>query len=100
MYKSKSDLPEALRLDLPEELQDIYLKAYQKSWEEYKEYRGGDAGRESVAHRDAMMAVKQDHVFDEETNKWYPKGEVPEEEEDQGIIDELKEDVKDMVEDL
>jgi hypothetical protein len=43
-----------------------------------------------------MMAVKRDHVFDEETNKWYRKGEVPEDEEDQGIL----EDLKDVVENL
>jgi cation transport regulator len=96
MYKSKSDLPETLREYLPEELQEIYLEAYQKSWEKYKEFRGGEAGQEAVAHRDAMMAVGRDHVYREETGRWYRKGEEPEEEEESGFLDNLKE----MVEDL
>jgi len=96
MYKSKSDLPETLRGYLPEDLQEIYLEAYQKSWEEYEEFRGGEADRDSVAHRDAMMAVKRDHVYHEETGKWYPKGEKPEEEEQEGLLDSLKEKVENL----
>lgn len=92
MYKSKSDLPETLREYLPEDLQEIYLKAYQRSWEDYEEFRGGQAGREVVAHRDAMMAVEHDHVYHEETGKWYRKGQKPEgeKEKEQGLLDKLK----------
>jgi len=87
-----SDLPETL----PEDLQEIYLEAYQKSWEEYQELRGGDAGQEAVAHRDAMIAVKRDHVYHDESGKWYRKGEVPEEEKEQGLLDSLKETIEDL----
>ena len=65
-------------------------------WQQYEDFRGGEAGQEAVAHRDAMMAVQRDHVYHEETGAWYRKGEEPEEEEEQGFIDSLKE----MVEDL
>jgi cation transport regulator len=96
MYESKSDLPETLREYLPEDLQEIYLEAYQKSWEQYEDYRGGDASQEAVAHRDAMMAVRHDHVYHEETGKWYRKGEQPEEEEKHGLLDEVKEIVENL----
>jgi cation transport regulator len=98
MYKSKSDLPKTLREYLPEELQDIYLKAYQRAWEEYEDTQGGDIGREAVAHRDAMMAVEHDYVYHEDMGKWYAKGEEPvaEEKRQENIVDR----VKDFVEGL
>jgi cation transport regulator len=90
-YESINDLPETLQDILPEEAQQIYLEAYQKSYDRYKEERGGQATRESVAHRDGMAAVKREYVHDEETGNWYPKGEEPSEEEgDKGVLDELK----------
>ena len=81
MYQNKSDLPETLRDHLPDELQDIYLDAYQKSWQNYEEHEGGEMGREGVAHRDAMQAVEREYVFHRDSGKWYRKGEEPEEEE-------------------
>jgi cation transport regulator ChaB len=96
MYKKKNDLPKTLREYLPEDLQVIYLEAYQRSWQEYERFRGGEAGREAVAHRDAMVTVKRDYTYHQGTGKWYPKGEEPEEEEEQGFLEGLKE----MVEDL
>ena len=80
MYKKKSDLPESLRQHLPDELQEIYLEAYQKSWEEYEEEEGGELGREGVAHRDGMMAVQLDYVHDDDTGEWRRKEESPEQE--------------------
>jgi cation transport regulator len=96
MYKSKSDLPETLRKDLPENLQEIYLQAYRQSWKEYEKFRGGEADRETVAHRDAMMAVRRDYEFDDDSGRWYPKGEVPQEEDRLSVIDNIK----DVIEDL
>jgi cation transport regulator ChaB len=92
MYENLNDLPEAIRKHIPQKnLQEIYLKSYQESWETYEEYRGGEASREAVAHRDAMNAVKTDHVYDKETARWYRKGEVPEEEEekDEGVLEQI-----------
>jgi cation transport regulator len=97
MYTSIKDLPESLTEYLPETLQEIYLKAYQKAWQEYEEFRGGEAGQAAVAHRDAMMAVRRLYTYHEGTGKWYPKGEAPqEEEEQQGILSGLKELVADL----
>lgn len=80
MYKSKNDLPDTLREYLPEKLQEVYLDAYQKSWEAYDESEGGDLGQAGVAHRDAMMAIEQDYVHDQKAGKWYPKDQQPKKE--------------------
>lgn len=77
MYKNKSDLPETLREYLPEKLQEIYLDAYQKSWEGYDESEGGDLGQEGVAHRDAMLAIEQNYVHDQKAGKWVPRDQQP-----------------------
>ncbi len=90
-YESKQDLPQTLQDTLPEEAKDIYVEAYQKAWEEYKEWEGGELGQQSVAHQKAMAAVKREYTKMEETGKWYAKGEEPEEEgEEDGILDTLK----------
>lgn len=99
MYKSKSDLPETLRKYLPEELQEIYLKAYQESWENYEEREGGELDREGVAHRDGMTAVQQDYVHNDETGEWHRKGEEPEdveEQTDKGPLEEIKDKLDNM----
>jgi cation transport regulator len=90
-YKTKSDLPETLRISLPEEAQDLYLRVYKESWENYEEPQGGEASREAVAHRNAMAVVERKYVHHKESGKWYPKGEGPEEEEEEGIIEKIKE---------
>ena len=64
MYKTLDDLPEPIRTHIPDpQLQTIYLDAYTRSWNDYEVFRGGDAGREAVAHRDALNAVKRDYVY-------------------------------------
>lgn len=99
MYKSIKDLPETLRHYLPEDLQKIYLEGFQKSWEKYEEDRGGEMGREGVAHRDGMIAVQQEYVHDDETGRWYRKGEEPkkdEEAEEQSLLDDLTDQLEDL----
>jgi cation transport regulator len=93
MYENKSDLPKTLREYLPEDLQELYLKAYQRAWEQYEDYQGGDVGREAVAHRDAMMAIEHKYTYHEDTGKWYAKGEEPGEEEKkkESLLDKVKE---------
>ncbi len=83
-YEKIEDISEILRDVLPDEAQEIYLEAYQKSWDSYKEQMGGELGQEAVAHRDAMHAVKQEFIEDKERGKWYPKGEEPEKTEEEG----------------
>ena len=53
-YKTKSDLPDSVRDNLPSHAQDIYKEAYNSAWEEY----GHD---ESRAHRVAWGAVEREY---------------------------------------
>jgi cation transport regulator ChaB len=89
-YKKISDLPETLRATLPKEGQKIYLDAYKKAWDTYEEEQGGEAGRQPVAHRNAMTAVQRDFVHDSESGRWRRKGTEPGEKEE-GIIESIKE---------
>jgi cation transport regulator ChaB len=89
--EGKKDLSEHLRKSMPEEAQEIYVKAYNKSWENYDEDDDlGKQSREAVAHRDGWAAVKREFVHDEERGIWYRHGEEPEEDEEPGIVDQLK----------
>ena len=89
-YKSISELPEHLRKTMPYDAQEIYLKAYNDSWRNFDGDEAlGEQSQEATAHRDGWNAVKQEFVHDEEKGIWYRHGEEPEEE-DQGILDRLK----------
>lgn len=72
-YEKKSDLPYTIRDVLPEEAQEIYLKAYQKSYDKYEEAEGGELSQESVAHRDGWTAVQHEYEQNKETGKWHRK---------------------------
>ena len=90
-YKSKAELPEYLRETMPDEAQEIYLKAYNESWQNYDEDEVlGKQSQEATAHRDGWNAVMREFVHDEEKGIWYRHGEEPEEEADQGTLDRLK----------
>lgn len=69
-YKSNSELPETVRENLPEHGQEIYRKAFNNAWEEYKEpsERKGDASREEIAHKVAWNAVKEVYEKDSKGN--------------------------------
>lgn len=92
MYESIEELPDTVREVLPEEAQEIYVEAFNASWELYDEEQAGEMSQEAVANRDAWAAVKRDYTRDDETGKWHPAGEVPEheEEEEGGILDTLE----------
>ena len=51
-YKTKSDLPDSVRDNLPAHAQDIYKEAYNSAWDQY----GHDVSR---AHRVAWGAVER-----------------------------------------
>lgn len=93
MYESKADLPESLKMDLPEEAQTIYLEAYNEAYENYDaDDESGETGRASVATRKAWATVKRDYVKNEETGNWYRHGEEPvadESDEDESILDKI-----------
>ena len=90
-YETKADLLGILRDTLPEGAQDLYLEAYQETWDGYKEERGGEMDRDGFAHLQGMNAVELEYT--KVDNVWYRKGEEPTEaeQEEQGILDQIKE---------
>ena len=71
-YNSNAELPESVRNVLPEHAQDIYRKAFNNAYEEYKRPsdRKGDADREETAHKVAWAAVKNSY-HKEADGKWH-----------------------------
>jgi len=89
-YESKSDLPPTIRDVLPEYAQELYLQAYQKGWDEYKEGQGY-LSRDGVAHQRGWTAVQHEYVQDQGTGKWHRIGqESAKQEEQQGLWAKLK----------
>jgi cation transport regulator len=74
-YESKRDLPSTIQDVLPERAQEIYLRAYQRAWEEYKEPERVGLSREMLAHQQGWNAVKQVYVQDQGTGEWRLVGE-------------------------
>lgn len=76
LYKQNSDLPESVTNALPAHAQDIYRKAFNSAWGEYREpkNRRSDESQEAVAHKVAWQAVKNSyHKADD--GKWHPKSD-------------------------
>ena len=71
-YDSINELPEGVRNNLPEHAQEIYLKAYNNAWNEYKEAsaRRGNASREETAHKVAWAAVEKLYRKNAQTGNW------------------------------
>jgi len=92
MYESIDELPDSVSDVLPEEAQELYVEAYNRSWELHDEEKSGGMSQEAEANRDAWSAVKREYTRDDETGKWHPAGEVPEHEdgeEEGGILDKI-----------
>lgn len=64
-YKTNQDLPDSVKQHLPEHAQDIYRKAFNSAWEEYKDRDG----REGTAHAVAWSAVEHEYHKDK-GGKW------------------------------
>jgi cation transport regulator len=77
-YESKNDLPQTIRGTLPGPAQELYRKAYNRAWEEYKEGQGY-LSREGVAHQMGWTAVRHEYVQDQRKGVWYRIGEEPDE---------------------
>lgn len=73
-YDKLEDLPERVKHNLPKHAQEIYMKAFNNAWEQYKEpeERRGEESREEAAHKVAWSAVKQKYEKDKE-GKWVEK---------------------------
>jgi cation transport regulator len=62
-YDNKADLPDNVKDNLPSHAQEIYLKAFNSAWDEYRdpEDRRGNDDREETAHKVAWAAVKKEY---------------------------------------
>lgn len=74
-YDDTEDLPDSVKKNLPSKAQEIYMKAYNSAWEQYKDPddRKGDDSREEISHKVAWAAVKKEYEKDEDTGKWIKK---------------------------
>jgi cation transport regulator len=73
-YDKNADLPESVTHVLPDHAQDIYRKAFNSAWDEYRDpsKRRDDSSQEEVAHRVAWQAVKK--TYEKGTDDmWQPK---------------------------
>jgi cation transport regulator len=72
-YGRKSELPYRVKENLPSHAEEIYQKAYNSAWEQYKDpsKRRGNETREEVSHKVAWNAVKK--VYKKEGDKWVKK---------------------------
>lgn len=74
-YRGITDLDKNLRDKLPKHAQEIYVKAYNSAFEEYKDpedRRHDDDSQEKTAHRVAWAAVKNSYEKGDD-DKWHHK---------------------------
>ena len=69
-YDQRSELPDSVRKVLPEHAQEIYQKAFNSAWDDYKnpDDRRGEDNREEGAHKVAWSAVKQRYRKNDDGN--------------------------------
>ncbi|HUC62375.1 MAG TPA: ChaB family protein [Alphaproteobacteria bacterium] len=63
-YAANEDLPAPVKGHLPRHAQDIYRKAFNNAYAEYK----GDPRQEEISHRVAWAAVKR--VYRKDGDSW------------------------------
>lgn len=90
-YQNKSELPETLQLTLPEEAQDVYIRAFNDATREETPTPGGELSQDAAAHSVAWQAVEREFERSAHDGKWYRKGEAPSPEEAaQGLMEKIK----------
>lgn len=72
-YRSINELPKGVKEHLPKHAKEIYKKAYNSAYEDYKNpsERRGDADREETAHKVAWSAVKK--KYEKQGEDWVSK---------------------------
>lgn len=72
-YASVTELPDAVRENLPKAAQEIYKQAFNSAWDQYSDptKRKGRASREATAHRVAWSAVKT--KYEKRGERWVRK---------------------------
>ncbi|MGD8398726.1 MAG: ChaB family protein [Anaerolineae bacterium] len=68
-YDKNEELPDSVKDNLPEHAQEIYRKAFNSAWGQYKD----SEEREARAHQVAWSAVKQAYEKDEDSGGWEKK---------------------------
>jgi cation transport regulator len=87
-FETIKQLPATIRDILPEPAQEIYRKAYNQAWEEYREDAHRGLNQQGLAHQQAWMAVGLEYVFD--LDQWHRRGETVERKVPEGIFDKIK----------
>ncbi|MDM8355553.1 ChaB family protein [Pandoraea communis] len=74
-YRQTHELPASIKDHLPVHAQEIYLKAFNSAWDEYRDpgVRRGHESREETAHKVAWAAVKKCYEKDEASGRWHVK---------------------------
>ncbi|MBN9092369.1 ChaB family protein [Pandoraea pnomenusa] len=74
-YRQTHELPASVKDHLPSHAQEIYLKAFNSAWDEYKDpgERRGHESREETAHKVAWTAVKKTYEKDDKSGQWHAK---------------------------
>jgi cation transport regulator len=75
-YKTTKELPEPVQRALPGHAQEIFLKAVDNAWEQYKEPKERSdpkETREAVAFKVAWKAVEQVYEKDPVSRTWKKK---------------------------
>ena len=67
-YRKIDDLPDNIKKHLSKNAQKIYLEAFNRSWEQYRDPKKRKYGssQEIVAHKVAWSAVKKSYYKNEE----------------------------------
>lgn len=73
-YQSRADLPDGVKHVLPSHAQAIYLAAFNRAWDEYKNAKDckDDTILEETAHKVAWSAVKQKYEKRDD-ERWHAK---------------------------
>jgi cation transport regulator len=59
-YRTIQELPAGIKYTLPPEIQEAYLRAYNKAWQDFRGEPDGPE-REAAAHQLALKAIEQDN---------------------------------------
>jgi cation transport regulator len=72
-YQSTQELPDTVKDNLPNHAQEIYQKAFNNAWHEYRnpEDRRNNASQEETAHKVAWSAVK--NKYEKQDDDWIKK---------------------------
>jgi cation transport regulator len=73
-YHDLAELPKRIKDSLPLEAQELYKKAHNRAWDEYKDpkKRSGQETLDEIADRIALAAVEKEYERDHRGN-WHRK---------------------------